>query len=264
MRTTQSTERIRALAAEVRATQTDGPVQIWSDSLKTDKSVKSGHVAAGLIVYLVPGVTCPYATDGCIAACFGDEANGSNSFGFKAVRAAMLKRTALLLSDPERFKREAVHQVLRKVRGLPMGSRVSLRLNGTSDVEHLLAPVRAAVIDALSRQYLTAVPYEYTKRWSLLNDPDLKGPYVDGVHITLSASEHTSDEQIRTALERGFNVAVPVAVKSAKQELPKFYKGFPAIDGDSSDFRPTDPQGVIVLLRYKNKRKQREGFIRSL
>jgi len=261
---TQSTERIRALAAEVRATPTDGPVQVWSDSLKTDKSVKSGDVAAGLIIYLVPGVTCPYATDGCIAACFGDNDNGSNSFGFKAVRAAMLKRTALLLKDPERFKREAVRQVLRKVRGLPMGAKVSLRMNGTSDVEHLLAPVREAVIAALSQQYLEAVPYEYTKRWSLLNDPDLKGPYVNGVHITLSASEHTTDEQIRTALERGFNVAIPVAVKSSKQELPQFYRGFPAIDGDSSDFRPKDPQGVIVLLRYKNKRKQREGFIRTL
>jgi len=56
------------------------------------------------------------------------------------------------------------------------------------------------------------------------------------------------------------NVAV-VCDTPAKQPKPAEWFGLPAIDGDLSDERWLDPQGVVVLLSAKGQaRKQAVGW----
>ncbi len=58
-------------------------------------------------------------------------------------------------------------------------------------------------------------------------------------------------------LSNGINVAVVF-----KDKLPAEFLGFPVIDGDISDTRFLDSQGVIVGLKAKGKAKQdTSGFV---
>lgn len=267
---TMSLDADKALVAEMRlAAQVwdsdphsdSDPVSIWSASLKTDKSVSSGHVDAGFIIYLTPGVTCAKATPGCREACFGSSVNGSNSFSFKAVIRAAARRTRLLWDDRRKFHDLACEQFAKALGKIQPGSMVSVRLNGTSDVQH--DPSFRRDLQNVAAHYGISVTfYEYTKHWGkLLNDYG-HGPMRDGVHYTLSASEYTPRADMEYALSRGINVAVPIYWPRNKP-LPATYLGLPAIDGDASDYRPLDPQGRIVLLRHKNRRKLQSEFIRQ-
>ena len=51
-------------------------------------------------------------------------------------------------------------------------------------------------------------------------------------------------------LNKGFNVAMVFNVKN-ESELPTMYKGFKVINGDETDYRPNDGNGIIVGLKWK-------------
>jgi len=85
--------------------------------------------------------------------------------------------------------------------------------------------------------------YDYTKNINKF----LKAP--TNYHLTYSYTGENWSNCL-SLLEKKYNVAVIFNINKNKQ-LPSHYKDFLVIDGDLTDFRPNDPKGVIVGLRWK-------------
>jgi len=76
--------------------------------------------------------------------------------------------------------------------------------------------------------------------------------------LTFSRSE-TNWNWCEQLLKTGCNVS---ALFSEKLPLPKTYKGFKVVDGDSSDIVMMKHKGVILGLRAKGKaKKDQTGFV---
>ena len=84
--------------------------------------------------------------------------------------------------------------------------------------------------------------YDYTK------DFKRSSPY-DNYYILYSRSENTKNNVVTSLIEEGKNVAVVF------DELPDTWLGIEVINGDLSDVRPVDKQGVIVGLKAKGLAK---------
>ena len=99
--------------------------------------------------------------------------------------------------------------------------------------------------------------YDYTKSFQRMAK-FLNGELPSNYHLTFSRSEH-NQKLVEMVLEMGGNVAVVF-----RDRLPKTWKGFEVINGDESDLRFLDKQGVIVGLIEKGLAKKDEtGFVQE-
>ena len=99
--------------------------------------------------------------------------------------------------------------------------------------------------------------YDYTKSFQRMAQ-FLNGELPSNYHLTFSRSEH-NQKLVEMVLEMGGNVAVVF-----RDQLPKTWKGFEVINGDESDLRFLDKQGVIVGLIEKGLAKKDEtGFVQE-
>ena len=82
----------------------------------------------------------------------------------------------------------------------------------------------------------------------------------ENYHLTFSyPGNEAIAAQIRGILDWKGNVAVVFNTKRGTP-LPKRWGTYRVIDGDVSDFRPNDPEGVIVGLRFKFNKKREKAF----
>jgi hypothetical protein len=73
--------------------------------------------------------------------------------------------------------------------------------------------------------------------------------------LTFSAADG-NDRDVEKAIAQGMNVAVVF------DRLPNSYKDRRVVDGDLSDLRFLDPDGVIVGLKAKGRaRRDQSGFV---
>lgn len=177
---------------------------------------------------------CVASTRECRRHCVAHSGKGSLS---SVIRGRAWKTDALL-SDSVAFIICLVAEIDAAV---SIHGEIAVRLNAFSDLLwELLAPW-------LFDRYGDAVVfYDYTKR----EGRDVPPSY----HLTLSASERTSEADVSGWSE---NAAVIFDVQRGRP-LPATYAGRPVIDGDLSDFRPGDPEGVIVGLRAKGSLRNPE------
>lgn len=98
--------------------------------------------------------------------------------------------------------------------------------------------------------------YDYTKWWDRAMDANY-GWYgwPGNYRIVWSASEKTTTQAIRNAVNEQVNVAVVFDTKKG-QPLPDFWQGMPVCDGDIGDDRWHDQRGVIVGLRAKGRMRR--------
>ena len=167
---------------------------------------------------------CRFATRECKAGCVAYAGNGF----FPKIQEARQLKVRFLHAHPLHFVTLLEHEIRR----LPKTTHV--RLNTFSDIPwEWIAP------------WITERGnfYDYTK-WP---ERESSSKY----YLTYSASERTTDADILHTLER-MNVAVIFDVGRTKA-LPKEYLGVKVVDGDKSDARWRDPQGVIVGLRAKGR-----------
>ena len=120
------------------------------------------------------------------------------------------------------------------------GFDFSVRLNGTSDLNWNAYKVDGKTVFEL---FPTVQFYDYTKV------PSRFDVMPDNYHLTFSyTGENWND--CETLLNKGYNVAVIFNIKKGNA-LPETFNGYNVIDGDLTDYRPNDGQGVIVGLRWK-------------
>jgi len=103
--------------------------------------------------------------------------------------------------------------------------------------------------------------WDYTKRRQQIG-ATFAGALPLNYRVTFSRAETMANQMAAmTALQGGMNVAVVFSTKKG-QTLPETWNGHRVIDGDVTDFRFTDPTGVVVGLRAKGKaRKDAFGFV---
>jgi len=204
---------------------------------------------------------CASSTPGCRAGCLHTAGNPVYMTGKEKSRIA---RTVLYFKNRSLFmallQTEITHAVAKANRE---GMACAFRLNATSDIpwENVpIAPGRAGNDSHLPRTIidfingLGAETYDYTKR---VNRKPTKG-----YHLTFSLAEN-NDSDAKQWLSNGGNVAVVFNTKRGA-ELPTEYIGYPVIDGDTSDYRPSDPAPCIVGLRAKGDAiGDKSGFVRS-
>ncbi len=193
---------------------------------------------------------CPMASKGCAAACLVF----SGQSGMPQAQRAQAVRTAFILSNPLAAGLLIGDEIRRALRKAP---QINLRLNTTSDIRwEIVAPdMVQALADA------GVLMYDYTA-WS---PADRKASAAYSLTYSAKETAHTSDAYLADILRSGRNVAMPFTTARG-EALPATWLGFPVIDGDKSDERRNDPQGVVVGLRakgYKWKRDNSAGFIRQ-
>jgi hypothetical protein len=136
------------------------------------------------------------------------------------------------------------------------GLRLAIRLNGTSDIrwEH--------EFPELFRMFPDVQFYDYTADYHrLAMDHELPANY----HLTYSRKETSRSEQVAVELLASGRCNVAVVFRG---RLPKYWNGFPVVDGTTDDLRFLDPLpacngggNVVGLTALGPARYDNTGFV---
>jgi hypothetical protein len=206
------------------------------------------------IMYLAPsnivsGVDmCPFASRECRALCLNTAGRGV----FSNVQLSRIKKTEFFRDNREQFYIQLGNELLKiHDQAIKQNKNIAIRLNGTSDIDHLGLLLRYTGINFLDQFYSDLIFYDYTK-----NINHVKKYKNTSYHLTFSRSE-CNDTTVDQAINLGVNIAVVF-----RNELPATYKGLKVINGDLSDLRINDPKQCIVGLIAKGKaKKQNSNFV---
>jgi hypothetical protein len=202
------------------------------------------------ILYLAPADTlkgfnlCPFASEGCKSSCLFSAGRGA----FSNVYQGRLNKSKYWAFDRANFYKQLSEEIV-KIHKSAKGEKVAIRLNGTSDIDHLELLKRYTAIDFLSFEGLLF--YDYTKNANIVKK------YLNtNYKLTFSLSENNKDKASEL-LALGVNVAAVF-----KSFLPSSFLSAEVINGDKTDLRYFDPSGVIIGLKAKGKaKKDLTGFV---
>lgn len=229
---------------------------------KVAKSGKLGILTG--VLHLAPAdlsgyEVCPMRSAGCTAACLHTAGNPAY---LKQKNKARIARTQAFFKQREEFMNLLVLEVAKHITSAKSQQmEPAFRLNGTSDIRW--EAIRFTLWDWVAEKAGVSASgkttvfelwpdiqwYDYTKIHNRKNVPD-------NYYLTFSMNE--TNREFATQQPR--NIAVVFSGK-----LPDEYLGRPVIDGDEHDYRPQDPEGVVVGLKVKGKGRQDEtGFVVQL
>lgn len=223
---------------------------------KTIKGQKKGFMTG--VLYMAPHTisgnnTCPMAKLAqCDKACLYSAGRGA----FNSVQQSRIDKAKWFFDDRFGFMQQLVRDI-RKLRdkAKQAGMIPLVRLNGTSDIRWENEPV---FINGKSyRNLMEAFPtmqfYDYTK---IANRRNLPSNY----DLTFSYSGVPAYQKyVNIARENGMRIAV---VFRKREDIPASFLGMECIDGDDSDVRHIEPQGVVVALYAKGAAKaDYTGFV---
>jgi hypothetical protein len=227
-------------------------ITLIGTSLKVLKNEKEDALTG--IIYLAPSSEsvsygghniCPWASKGCANACLGIR---SARLRMTSGRNSKAWKTLLFVYRRDIFKSFLINEIRNLVvRAGKKNMKPSMRLNGTSDI----------LFEAIAPELFSMFPevqfYDYTK---IENRFYAKLP--QNYYLTFSRSENNEDS-CKRILAKGFNVSV--VFEDLQKALKIGHSGYKVINGDLTDFRPSDEKGVIVGLSIKGNAKDDSGFI---
>ena len=231
--------------------------------------------------------TCPFASEGCKAACLNTAGRGRMDF----TQQARMNKTQYLFGDTPAFMLQLHQEIERDLRSpKKTGAMLMYRLNGTSDIP-FWSPAyayrvrydggRAVEVDMghddvegftakmTVYEHFAAVDrvvfYDYTKSSSAYQHY-VKGRMPKNYSLCFSRSEDESNQDKALAfLAAGGQVAVVF------DKVPDSWNGYPVVDGDETDARPFDREvygiaantGFVVGLKAKGEaiKQQDNNFI---
>lgn len=221
---------------------------------KLAKTNKKGHVHLFAGLSLFPdNELCPGAkAAGCMATCLKDA--GLAAFT-PSINPARQRKADRYKTDRAAFMLDLVWDLEALIRKAAReGKKPAARLNVLSDVSWEREPItRAGVTYPGVPQAFPEIDfYDYTKR------ADRIGKTPVNYRLTFSFSGRPEyANQVKLAESRGANMAVVFYKK-----LPDTFMGRPVIDGDATDDRFSDDNGIIVGLRAKGPAKNdSSGFV---
>jgi len=205
------------------------------------------------IMYLAPSSTlegfnlCPFASEGCKKVCLYSAGRGK----FSNVQEARINKTKFWAYNRDGFYIQLANELLNiHDKAVKKDIKIAIRLNGTSDIDHLELLKRYAGIDFLDSFYNNLLFYDYTK------NPNIYKKYKStNYSLTFSRSE-TNESKALEILKDGGNVAIVF------KTIPNMWNGFKVISGDDTDLRYFDPKNVVVGLTAKGEaKKDFSGFV---
>jgi hypothetical protein len=191
---------------------------------------------------------CPFASAGCKASCLYSAGRGK----FSNVQQSRMNKSKFWGYDRANFYIQLANELLKiHDKAIKQNKQIAVRLNGTSDIDHLHLLERYSGIDFLDQFYNSLLFYDYTK-----NVNHISRYRNTSYKITFSRSE-TNEAEAKKVLKMGGNVAVVF-----QDQLPETWNGFKVINGDLTDLRYFDPVNVVVGLKAKgDAKKDRSGFV---
>jgi hypothetical protein len=190
---------------------------------------------------------CPYSSEGCRKSCLYSAGRGR----FSNVQLARINKSKYWAYKREDFYHQLADELISiHSRAVKQNKKIAVRLNGTTDVDHLDLLKRFTGFDFLSSQFSNMLFYDYTK------SPRIVNKYLNtNYKITFSRSE-TNEADAMKVLNAGGNVAVVF------NQLPTTWNGYDVINGDETDLRYFDKQNVVVGLKAKgDAKKDKSGFV---
>jgi hypothetical protein len=191
-------------------------------------------------------------------------------------KTARIRRTLAFFDDTQSFLELTATAILYNRSILAPSELLAIRLNGTSDIlwetlEFSVSPelsvfwrvkfgvyIVPTVYKSIPHMFahypeLLVKLYDYTK-----NRHDWAECQSIGYHLTFSYDGQNNRKNLKLACEaisHGVNVAAAFNIKKGQPLPPTAYianRSFKVVDGDLSDFRPSDPKGYkIIGLRFK-------------
>jgi hypothetical protein len=223
---------------------------------KTVKGQKYGYMTG--ILYMAPSTisghnTCPMAkVAGCENACLYSAGRGA----FNSVQQSRISKAQWFFSERDSFMAQLVKDISKLATKADNAGMVPLvRLNGTSDIRWESIPV--TIEGVTYANVMAAFPgiqfYDYTK---ISNRKGVPSNY----DLTFSYSGMPGYQKyVNQAIEAGMRIAV---VFRNREGIPATFMGLECVDGDDSDIRHIDPQGVVVALYAKgNAKTDLSGFV---
>jgi hypothetical protein len=202
------------------------------------------------VLYLAPADlsgfnVCPKSTPECRELCLNESGHNRIDIHKNVINHARIEKTKLFYNNRTFFMQWLHDEIVAyKKLAYKKGYAFSVRINGTSDITP-----EAFKLGKFS--ILTLCPniqfYDYTK---VLNRSKLLSKY-ENYHLTFSYSGKNWHE-CEIALKNNMNVAVVF-----EKHIPKKFKGITVINGDVTDLRYTDKKNVIVGLKYKKVRNNK-------
>jgi hypothetical protein len=204
------------------------------------------------ILYLAPANMiegfnlCPFASDGCKKACLYSAGRGK----FSNVQQSRINKSKFWAYDRATFYIQLTNEILKiQAQAVKKDITIALRLNGTSDIDHIDLIKRYTGTNVLDLSNL--IFYDYTK------NPNIVKKYLNTAYkITFSRSE-INENKVLDVLAIGGNVAIVF-----KDTLPDTWQGYKVINGDETDLRYFDPINVVVGLKAKgDAKKDKSNFV---
>ena len=213
------------------------------------------------VIYLAPANlsgynTCSHSTPECRMGCL----NTSGRAGMEELCGKTMtvdcrnKKSRLLFEQTNFFMQWLIADIeAQKNLAVQKGFAFSVRLNGTSDIDWANIRVNGKTIFEI---FSDIQFYDYTK------NPNKFKNIAPNYHLTMSYTGRNW-QVCEMLLQQGNNIAVIFDVKN-ESELPKEFNGYKVVNGDETDFRPADPKGVIVGLKWKKiANKQVNDYVRN-
>lgn len=205
------------------------------------------------ILYMAPSDlsgfnVCAFASKGCIEGCLNTAGMGI----FSNVQLARINKTKFWGYDRSNFYIQLANELLKILdKTIKKDVKIAIRLNGTSDINHLDLLKRYSGIDFLDPFYSSLLFYDYTP------NPNYIKKYQNSNYKLTFSRKEDNEEKCIEVLKNGGNVAVVFA-----NELPEFWNGYKVINGDLTDLRYFDPMNVVVGLTAKGAaKKDVSGFV---
>jgi hypothetical protein len=216
----------------------------------SSKLLKSGIVSKQYTygLYLAPAKTsgynvCSHSTKECRLGCLATSGRAGMELisGGDRIKNARIKKTKLFYEQPEFFMQWLIAEIkVAQLKAKKDGYYFSVRLNCTSDIDWQNVKVDGQSIFEI---FPDVSYYDYTKNPNkFFNKPN-------NYHLTLSYTGRNW-HVCEVMLKRGHNVAMVFNVKK-ESELPIKYNGYQVINGDLTDYRVSDADGIIVGLKWK-------------
>lgn len=236
--------------------KSDNLLSINADA-KTSKGEKIGYLTG--ILYLAPYKTipvyntCPMAHIAeCGNACLYTAGRGK----YNNVQQGRINKTKWFYADKNGFMLQLVKNIKSlKNKAIKSGLIPLIRLNGTSDIkwENIDFEYKGKQYNNIMQLFPEIQFYDYTK---IPNRQNLPANY----DLTFSYSGKPAfSKYVNQAIDNNMRLAV---VFRDKKKIPAEYMGKPVINGDNSDVRHIDPQGVIIALYAKGAaKKDYSGFV---
>lgn len=242
--------------AQYTGYKSDNLLSISSDA-KTIKGEKLGFLTG--ILYLAPYKTisiyntCSMAhIAGCDIACLYSSGRGA----YSSVQNARINKTNWYYQDKQGFMLQLIENIFSLIKKAnKLGLTALIRLNGTSDIkwENIGFIYNEKHYANIMELFPHIQFYDYTK---IINRDNLPSNY----DLTFSYSGKPEFiKYVNKAINKGMRIAV---VFKDKHNLPNEFMGLSVVNGDNSDIRHLDDNGVIVALYAKGKaKKDNTGFV---